>query len=366
MKGSTTAGPRPAPTQAKPTAPAPGAPTTGAGKAGAGMAGGVTSASPKGSSFPEKGAADKTVPAPRKEKGSSSASGGTSKGETAKTEKTDAAKAKDATTPAKTEPKKPTTPGAPAAVDLTKHRPLFTREARETGYRDGTRAARTAAKARAYGHGVQDGWHAVMTTANDEKTLLDRARALREEERKDPTVTTAPPKPTLPPKPTTPPSTAPAAPAPEPARPLTVASIDATGVHLGPDADRSSMTRGEVRNLKSFERRLTTHHNQVQTVAEATKGLAFHAAQQADSVTQLLEQAKAVKGGEKLLGKLARLQEAAQAQVVLAEETHKRAVRGADATSAVLANVITRYGAIYQAVVDSDALAPADSHFYEG
>ncbi|MFD3336139.1 hypothetical protein ACFWV1_26350 [Streptomyces sp. NPDC058700] len=356
MKGSTTAGPRPAPTPAKPTAPAPGA-----GKAGAGKTDSSTGPSPKSNS-PEK-KSDKTVPAPRKEKDSSAASG-TSKGETAKTEKTDAAKAKDTTTsPAKTEPKKPTTPRAPTAVDLTKHRPLFTREARETGYRDGTRAARTAAKARAYGHGVQDGWHAVMATADDEKTLLDRARVLREEERKDPTVTTAPPKPTVPPKPTTSPSTAPA---PEPARPLAVTGIDATGVHLGPDADRSSMTRGEVRNLKSFERRLTTHHGQVQTVAEATKGLAFHASQQADSVTRLVEQAKAVKGGEKLLAQLARLQEAAQAQVVLAEETHKRAVRGADATSAVLANVITRYGAIYQAVVDSDELAPADLHFYKG
>lgn len=375
-KGSTTAGSpgRPTLTPAKPTVTAPGAPSsagkTGTRPVGGGTAPGTTGPSPKSSSGPEKGSADKTVPAPRTEKDSSSAAGGTSKGETAMSEKTDAAKASAAASAkderGKDELKKPAAAtGTPAvATDLTKRGPLFTREARETGFRDGTRAARTAAKARAYGHGVQDGWHAVMATADDEKTLLDRARALREEERKDPTVTTAPPKPAVPPKPSAPPTTAPTVPAP--ARPLTVTGVDATAVHLGPDASRPSMARGEVRNLKGFERRLTDHHGQVQTVAEATKGLAFHANQQADSVTRLVEQAKGVKGGEKLLATLARLQEAAQAQVVLAEETHKRAVRGADATSAVLANTITRYGAIYQAVVDSDETAPAMLSFYKG
>ncbi|MFH8581713.1 hypothetical protein [Streptomyces zaomyceticus] len=262
------------------------------------------------------------------------------------------------------EPKKPegTATGGKESVRLPE--PMLTRDARETGYRDGTRAGRAAAKTRAYGHGIQDGWHAVMDNADDEKALLDRARDLRKE-RKDPPVTTMP---LIPPPPTSPPTVTPDTPAPvaPAAQPLTVTGINATTVYLGDDANRPSMTRGEVRSLKGFERRLTDHHGQVQTVAEATKGLAFHASQQADSITRLLEQAKGVKGGEKLLATLARLQEAAQAQVVLAEETHRRAVRGADATGAVLANTITRYGAIYQAVVDSDETAPAELSFYEG
>ncbi|MFE5828978.1 hypothetical protein ACFQ8W_01695 [Streptomyces sp. NPDC056508] len=241
--------------------------------------------------------------------------------------------------------------------------PLFTREARETGYRDGHRAARLTAKGKAYKDGVKDGWDAAMDTADAEKTLLDRARDLRKEDRKDPTVT-----PTAPTTPTAGPGAASIPPKPThtPATPLTVTGIDATHVHLGDDANRLSMTRGEVRNLKGFERRLIAHHSLVQSAAEATKGLAFHAGQQAESITRLYEQAKAVKGGDKLLGKLAHLEEAARLQATLAEDAHQRAVRGADATAAVLANVTTRYGSLYQAVVDSDETVPAELDFYKG
>lgn len=263
----------------------------------------------------------------------------------------DTAETKPSPSSSTTPDPKPTTP-----------RPLLTREARETGYRDGHRAGRATAKGRAYGHGFQDGWRSVMDTADDEKQALDRARDLRKEDRKEPTMTTAPsrPAPAIPPKPTEPPTV------PAPAAPLKVAAVDATTIVLGPDADRASMTRGEVRTLKGFERRLTDHHGRVQAVAESTRGLGLHASLQAEQVTQLLEQAKGIKGGGKLLAKLARLQEAAQTQAALAQETHTRAVRGADATSAVLANVETRYSSIYQAVVDSDETEPAELTFYKG
>ncbi|MFB9558588.1 hypothetical protein, partial [Streptomyces roseoviridis] len=59
---------------------------------------------------------------------------------------------------------------------------MFTREARETGYRDGHRVGRTAAKTRAYGHGFQDGWTKAMTTADEEKARLDKARDWRKEQ----------------------------------------------------------------------------------------------------------------------------------------------------------------------------------------
>ncbi|MET9725452.1 hypothetical protein [Streptomyces zaomyceticus] len=296
-------------------------------------------------------------PAPKSASASSTSHDGATKTDGTGTKDT----AKKDSPGAKNEPAQGTDTRRDPAAERAARGPLFTRSSRETGYRDGIRAGRAAAKTRAYGHGVQDGWQAVMDTADDEKTVLDRARDLRKE-RKDPPVTTMP---LIPPPPTSPTAVAPDNPAPA-AEPLTVTGIDAATVHLGDDANRASMTRGEVRSLKGFERRLTDHHGQVQTVAEATRGLAFHARQQADSITRLLEQAKGVKGGEKLLATLARLQEAAQAQVVLAEETHRRAVRGADATGAVLANTITRYGAIYQAVVDSDETAPAELSFYEG
>uniref|UniRef100_UPI003F49633F hypothetical protein n=1 Tax=Streptomyces sp. CA-141956 TaxID=3240051 RepID=UPI003F49633F len=253
-------------------------------------------------------------------------------------------------------PKKPTSAEKTASVQATMNdRAMFTRDARHTGFRDGYRAGRVAAQARAYRHGVHDGWHAVMTAADDEKTLLDRARALRQEQRKDtpvPTQTTPAP---VPPKPTH-----------APAVPLTVTAINATTLYLGDGAARTTVTRGEVRNLKSFERRLEAQRTEVQLVAEETKGLAWHADQQAAKALQLLEQAKGVKGGEKLLQRLSRLQDDAKAQVALAQELHKQAVRGADATSAVLANTQTRYGPIYQAVVDSDETAPAELHWYQG
>ncbi|MFC7794613.1 hypothetical protein [Streptomyces cinereoruber] len=270
------------------------------------------------------------------------------------------------TTPAKDSDKTTTPPTKPSQTTAPKNPgPLFTRPARETGYRDGTRVARTAAKGKAYKDGVKDGWDAVMETATTEKTLLDHARDLRKHNRKDPTVPTPaapviPPKPTVPPKPTNTPASAPA-----PAgTPLSVTGADKTHIHLDDSATRPSLARGEVRNLKSFERRLTARHTELQAVAERTKSLAQHAEDQAAQITRLMEQAKAVKGGEKVTGALSRVQEAVNLQATRAQELHQRAVRAADSTRAVLTNVATRYSGIYQAVVDSDETAPAELSFY--
>ncbi|MFB7398269.1 hypothetical protein [Streptomyces sp. NPDC056191] len=260
------------------------------------------------------------------------------------------------------------TPPTPTTPPTTPE-PLFTRSSRETGYRDGTRVARAAAKGRAYGHGVQDGWHAVMSTADQEKAVLDQARYTRAT-RKDPVM---PPSPAVPPRPThapaaTTPAPTPTSPAtPTDARsPIQVTGIDKTHIHLGDGATRDSVTRGEIRSFKGFERRLEARRNDIGRVAEDTQHLAQHAIEQAKQITQLQEQAKAVKGGDKVLATLTRLQETVNIQVQRAEDLHRRAVRSNDLAGSVLANVAMRYGGIYQAVVDSPETAPAEHTFYKG
>lgn len=153
---------------------------------------------------------------------------------------------------------------------------------------------------------------------------------------------------------------------PEPVKPIEVRGVTGSHVLLGDGAGKDSMSRGEVRSLKSFERRLAAKSTTMQKVAEDTKGLKAHAEEQANKATRLLEAAKAVKGGEKLAASLAKLQEAAQVQSGKAEEIHQRAVRAADACRTVLANVETRYGGMYKAVVDSPETSPAETLFYLG
>lgn len=224
-----------------------------------------------------------------------------------------------------------------------------TRESRETGYRDGTRAAKVAAHTKAYRDGVKDGWTDTTTAADREKTRLDQAHQARIKARDEE-------------KPVT--GTQSSADYHEP-QPIGVKEVTATHVVLGDGAAKDSVTRGEVRTLKSFERRLTAKSDSMTKVAEMTKGMQAHAEEQAKKATKLLEDAKAVKGGEKLAGTLARMEEAARIQADKAKEIHKRAVRAAEACAVVLANVETRYDGMYKAVVDSDETAPAELHFYK-
>ena len=235
-------------------------------------------------------------------------------------------------------------PGAPAAVG----KPLNTRESRETGYRDGTRAARVTAHVKSYGDGFKDGWTDTSEAAAREKTRLDQARQERKTIRKEP-------KP-VPPKPATPPTV----------QPLTVKEVTATHVHLGDGTARPSLARGEVRSLKQFERRLTDKAEALTKAAEQTKALKAHADAQADRALRLLEDAKTVQGGDKLTGALAKLHDTARAQAGKAEEVHKQALRSAEAARTVLANTTTRYQAMYQAVVDSPETTPAEAAFYLG
>ncbi|MGO1025542.1 hypothetical protein ACTOXX_33765 [Streptomyces rubiginosohelvolus] len=227
---------------------------------------------------------------------------------------------------------------------------LATQPSRETGYRDGTRAAKAAAHARAYRDGVKDGWADTLAAADHEKTLLDQAHADRRNTREsEPPVSSADH------------HTEPGTP-----NPIQVTGIDAKNLHLGDNAARTTISRGEVRSLKQFERRLEERLATLQKTAETTKQLQAHAEGQAQQAQNLLEQAKAVKGGDKLTSALTRLTDDAQKQAAEAGEIHKRAARSADTCAATLANVSTRYSGMYQAVVDSPETIPAELAYYQG
>lgn len=224
-----------------------------------------------------------------------------------------------------------------------------TRESRETGYRDGTRAAKVAAHTKAYRDGVKDGWADTTKAADQQKARLDQAHEMRKQARDEE-------------KPVTGPQSSADYHQPEP---IGVKEVTATHVVLGDGAARDSLSRAEVRSLKGFERRLEAKTGTMTKIGEQTKALKGDADEQAKKVTKLLEDAKAVKGGEKLAGSLAKLQEAAAVQAGKAEDIHKRAVRAAEGCGVALANVETRYGGMYKAVVDSDETAPAELHFYK-
>ncbi|MFF2864524.1 hypothetical protein ACFVSX_32170 [Streptomyces rubiginosohelvolus] len=384
-RGRTETGPRiPKPTKTKDTTaaapknstkPSPGGSTTGAkgSTGGAGKPGkdGKTPPTPKTPTDTTNG---KNTPAgPRIPKQTTNDK---TPGDTSKTPRPDSKTKPDLTKKKDQEPKNPTkgteTPAKPTPATKTTdtqtkpdsrtapaagptQQPLATQPSRETGYRDGTRAAKATAHARAYRDGVRDGWADTLAAANHEKTLLDQAHADRRNTRES-----------------EPPVTTPIASSadhhhtqPDAPSPIQVTGIDAKNLHLGENAARTTISRGEVRSLKQFERRLWEKLRGLQKSVETTKQLQAHAEGQAQQAQNLLEQAKGIKGGDKLTSALTRLADDAQKQATEAEEIHKRAVRSADTCGAVLANVSTRYSGMYQAVVDSPETIPAELAYYQ-
>ncbi|MFI6653185.1 hypothetical protein ACIBI8_37050 [Streptomyces sp. NPDC050529] len=225
---------------------------------------------------------------------------------------------------------------------------ISTRQSRETGYRDGSFIAKVSTNAKAYADGVRDGWADTNEAAAREKAQLDEAHALRkqqlEQEREQQVTATSADH--------------------HQAQPIEVTGTDEKNVFLGAGAARDSLTRGEVRSLKAFERRLEAKVAVLLRGAEQARTLQGWAAEQAKEVTQFLEQARGSKAGEKVIGSLLKTQEATTAQIRAAEDLYKRAIRGADQSSAVLANVKTRYEALYAAVVNSPETKPAEMSFY--
>ncbi|WND24095.1 hypothetical protein [Streptomyces violaceus] len=235
-------------------------------------------------------------------------------------------------------------------------------KSREAGYRDGTRAAKVVAHTAAWRDGARDGYRDTTQAADREKTRLDKAhddrRNARTQPVKDQPVTepasSADYQQAVPPKPDH-------APGPQP---IQVTGTDTNSIHLGQHADRTSISRGEVRTLARFQQRLDDKTSRMTQVAEATRTLEHHAKEQIKQVTELLEQARGMEGGEKLVATLTRLDEAAQAQADKAADVHKRAVRGQEACKTLNANTETRYGGIYKAVQDSPDTRPAKMNYY--
>lgn len=226
-------------------------------------------------------------------------------------------------------------------------RPFDTRESRETGHRDGVRAAKVAAHFGAYKDGLRDGWDDQQKANAKDKARLDQAhttyvKAQDEEPKVTPTSTG------------------------RTATPIEVVSIDPVNITLGPGVLKSSVRRNEVRNFLGFITRLEAKADLLQQISDVTKGLQAEAEDQVTDINDLLAQARSPKiaAGEKVVHKLGKLAEAAQVQADQAADVHKRALRAADACQALLSNVNTRYRPIFQAVVDSPETRPAEMRFY--
>ncbi|MFD9249493.1 hypothetical protein [Streptomyces bottropensis] len=265
-------------------------------------------------------------------------------GDTAKP--VDLSKKPDATDKKPTQdPKQPGTPASPNSQP-SPGKPLDVQPSRETGYRDGTRASRVIAHMGAYRDGYRDGYRDTQEAADRQRDRLDKAHDDRKQQcdtetkGADVSAKTS---------------------ADHHPQPLPVQQVTATHVAFGGGPPR---TRGEVRTLKQYERRLEEKADSMHRIADATKKLQAHAEDQAKEATQLLEQAKAIKGGEKVISVLSRLVDKATNQARLAGNLQQRAVRAAENTTVVLVNTQTRYGPIYKAVVDSPETKPAELRFY--
>lgn len=147
-------------------------------------------------------------------------------------------------------------------------------------------------------------------------------------------------------------------------KPLLVKEIDPNTLTLGTEGAAGAVSRKELRNFKQYERKLEAKENHLVKVADACKSLEAAAEDESRDCQQLAEQAKAVKGGEKLAAKLSRLADSAKAQAAVAAELRKRAQRAAEMCRVVLTNIGTRYAPLYKAVVDSDETKPAELRFY--
>ena len=266
-------------------------------------------------------------------------------------------------------PGKPGTPGTPGTTPADKNgkpskgsngdrtdqpkdsngKPLNTKESREAGYRDGSRAAQTVAHVKAYKDGVKDGWDDTTAAAKREKKQLDKTHQNRKKAREGEQDVTTP---------------ASSADYHQP-EPIGVTKVTEDNVFLD-GAAKGSITRGETRSLKDYEYKIRAKVDSMQKIAEVTRALKQHAQEQAGEVTKLAEGAKSVKGGDKLIGALTKLAEDAAAQVTKAEEIHKQAVRAADGCTTVLSNVETRYGGLYKAVIDSGLATMAEVNFLKG
>lgn len=254
--------------------------------------------------------------------------------------------------------------GSPTGSDRT---PL--QRSRETGHGDGSAVRNVVDHVQAYAKGAKDGYQDKREENGKEHARLDKAhdqhRAKQQDAKKDDpqqqgTKVAGPDGQTLV-----------IAPPDEKddgmstdVKPLLVKEIDPNTLTLGTEGAAGSVSRKELRNFKQYERKLEAKENHLVKVADACKLLEAAAEDESRDCQQLADQAKAVKGGEKLAAKLSRLADSAKAQATEAAELRKRAQRAAEMCRVVLTNIGTRYAPLYKAVVDSDETKPAELRFY--
>jgi hypothetical protein len=281
--------------------------------------------------------------------------------------------AKPATKPGKDDPANPSkTPGKNDTDRKTKHAkgqpdtrtPL--EKSRETGHKDGSAVRQAVDHVKAYKDGAVDGYRDKRDENAKDHARLDKAHDQHKPKTENAPKGTDPIRATVHGQTIT--ITDDNAPMEDPVMskptPIQAQGIDATSITLGDGFLKGSVKRSELRRFKDYEGRLEGRINGLAKVADATKALAAQARTQADECQQLAEQAKSVKGGEKLVGSLTKLTDQANAQADEADEVHKRALKAHDFAKAVLSNVQTRYAPLYQAVVDSDEVKPAELKFY--
>jgi hypothetical protein len=232
-------------------------------------------------------------------------------------------------------------------------------KSRETGHGDGTKARRVVDHVKAYMDGTRDGWIDEKHDNAKEHDRLDKAHTDHKKTKPDHKTD----------KPAT--TTGPAIVTDKgddgvstDVKPLLVKDIDTHTITLGTADARGTVSRKELRNFKQYERKLETKETVLHKIADACKTLQKQAEQEAKECQDLAEQAKSVKGGEKLGVTLAKLAEAARNQAVEAGELARRATRAAEMCKVVLTNIQTRYAPLYKAVVDSDETKPAELRFY--
>ncbi|MFI2031895.1 hypothetical protein [Streptomyces buecherae] len=261
--------------------------------------------------------------------------------------------------------------------DIDTRTPL--EKSREMGHGDGSAIRNGVDHVKAYAKGAKDGWGDKKAENAKEHARLDEAHR-EQQASKD-----------IQPKPAddTPDDKAQPTPTPTPTtattgdgqavvittdegddgvstdvQPLMVKEIDANALTLGTEGARGSISRKELRNFKQYERKLETKEDHLIKVSEACKVLEKAAEKEAEDCQKLLEQAKAVKGGEKVAAKLSKLVDAAKAQATEAADLHKQAARAAEMCKVVRTNIAVRYAPLYKAVVDSDETKPAELRFY--
>lgn len=259
-------------------------------------------------------------------------------------------------------PTKDTKPGDRTEQDPARpeQTPIRTQTARTAGYRLGSHAALGAGQVKALVDGAKDGWTDGKAATDHDKARLDQARADRKTAREKDKPMTTPPATSA----DYSPRTLPEHDDHQYPKPVQVGYTTSEHIQLAGNASRAGISRGEVRNLVSFQRHLGGKTETMTNIAERSRALHAHAKAQSEKVTQFLERAKGVAGGEKLVAGLIRLQETSKSQESLAIEVQKRAARSSEECQFVSGNVDVRYTPIYQAVVDSDVTTPAELDYY--